>query len=240
MGIGPNLPRSSPAGSMRAADRSGPPARRASLGRRRAAPSRTSATPAVRKPSNRRAPRRSTPRTSRSRRRRSARRIPRQNRLRCAGCSWLRDVELAGLHAGATGADLRHSCQTVRPSVCNGPLYCGGPSQSQSPWNPQRGWATAGAAVTNAPNARAAAAAANSARLMFARLMSLVLSAMGRDVTVVHRRPRVSRRCHNSCKTHRADASDCKILVWTDTHRVALQPKRFLVIEANPRGRPRT
>ena len=34
---------------------------------------------------------------------------------------------------------------------CNGPLYCGGPSQSQPPWNAQRGSATAGAAVTIPP-----------------------------------------------------------------------------------------
>jgi hypothetical protein len=58
---------------------------------------------------------------------------------------------------------------------CNGPLYCGCPVQSQSPWNPQRGSATAGAAVTIAPAANTAAAAVKSAR----RIM--------RDVTRAYR-----------------------------------------------------
>jgi hypothetical protein len=48
-----------------------------------------------------------------------------------------------------------HSCGSwVSPWLqvfCNGPLYCGCPVQSESPWNPQRGSATTGAAVTIAP-----------------------------------------------------------------------------------------
>ena len=36
---------------------------------------------------------------------------------------------------------------------CNGPLYCGGPSRSQSTWNPQRGSAKAVAAETIPPHA---------------------------------------------------------------------------------------
>src|ERR1700722_15012610 len=53
---------------------------------------------------------------------------------------------------------------------CNGPLYCGGPSQSQSPWNPQRGSATAVAAVTIPPRVSAAAAAASSVCFMLCPL----------------------------------------------------------------------